>query len=65
MFVYMGKEYIQFLKKLGQNREVATAQEYIDKMIVTVIEHGYYRDWFLRAYDVSFCYFPMDFRHPT
>lgn len=51
MFVFIGKEYIELCKEIGNLEEANRAQGHIDKMIEAVLTHGYDGEWFLRAYD--------------
>lgn len=53
MFVSIGKEYVEILKRLGKIDEAKTASGHIDKMIKSVKEYGWDGEWFLRAYDDS------------
>ena len=51
LFVYAGKDYVELCRRKGLVEEAEIAQNHIDEMIKTVLEHGYDGDWFLRAYD--------------
>ena len=51
MFVHIGPEYVELAHRRGLHDEATAAQEHIDKMRETVLEHGWDGDWFLRAYD--------------
>lgn len=51
MFVYYGPEYVQLCKLNGLVDEAQKAQNDIDKMTQTVLEHGWDGEWFIRAYD--------------
>jgi cellobiose phosphorylase len=51
MFVHIGPEYVELAQRRGLHDEATAAQEHIDKMRETVLEHGWDGDWFLRAYD--------------
>jgi cellobiose phosphorylase len=51
MFVFIGNEYVELCKELGNLQEAQRAQSHIDKMRETVIQYGYDGAWFLRAYD--------------
>lgn len=51
MFVDIGKSYVEMCKSLNNQKEADYAQQQIDKMYDSVIEHGYDGEWFLRAYD--------------
>ena len=53
MFVSIGKEYVEILKRLEKTEEADKAAGYIDKMIDSVKKHGWDGEWFLRAYDDS------------
>lgn len=51
LFVFVGPDFIELCKRRGLNQEAAEAQEHIDEMRKTTLEHGFDGDWFLRAYD--------------
>ncbi|MBN1892187.1 MAG: glycosyl transferase, partial [Clostridiales bacterium] len=51
MFVAIGPELVELFKRKGMDAEAQEAQEELEKMRQTVLEHGYDGDWFLRAYD--------------
>lgn len=51
MFVYIGKEYVELMKKSGSMEESTRAEKEISRMEKSVMEHGYDGEWFLRAYD--------------
>lgn len=51
MFVAIGPEYVEICKRLGFTEEAIEAEKHIEKMVETVLEHGYDGEWFLRAYD--------------
>jgi len=51
MFVYIGKEYAELMKKVGNDAESSRAIQEVEKMEEVVMEHGYDGEWFLRAYD--------------
>ena len=51
MFVYIGPDYVELLRRKGFEAEATEAQGHIDRMYATTIEHGFDGDWFLRAYD--------------
>ncbi|SHL23124.1 cellobiose phosphorylase [Anaerocolumna jejuensis DSM 15929] len=51
MFVYIGKEYAELMKKSGSVEESIRAEKEISRMEKAVMEHGYDGEWFLRAYD--------------
>ncbi|MDD4095549.1 MAG: glycosyl transferase [Oscillospiraceae bacterium] len=51
MFVAIGPELVELFKRKGMDAEAQKAQEELEKMRQTVLEHGYDGDWFLRAYD--------------
>ena len=51
LFTYVGKDYIEILKKTGRLEKVKEAQAHIDAIKKAVCEKGYDGDWYLRAYD--------------
>lgn len=51
MFVAIGPELVRLFEKKGMSKEAQAAQDEIDKMRATILEHGYDGEWFLRAYD--------------
>ena len=51
LFIYVGRDYVRLLDKLGKADEARKAQEEIDKMYQATITAGYDGAWFLRAYD--------------
>lgn len=51
MFVYIGKEYAELMKKYGREEESLRAESEVAKMEKVIMEHGYDGEWFLRAYD--------------
>lgn len=51
MFVYYGPEYVKLCKLNGLADEAQAAQAEIDKMVETVLKHGWDGEWFIRAYD--------------
>ncbi len=53
MFVYIGPDYVELLRRKGLDAEAAEAQKHIDQMVKTTLEHGFDGDWFLRAYDAN------------
>ncbi|WP_069997342.1 GH36-type glycosyl hydrolase domain-containing protein [Cellulosilyticum sp. I15G10I2] len=51
MFVFIGNEYVELCKEIGNQEEAKRAQGHIDKMKEIVLTHGCDGEWFLRAYD--------------
>ena len=51
MFVAIGKEFVDLSRLTGAEDEAIAAENYIDKMRDTVLQHGWDGDWFRRAYD--------------
>jgi len=51
MFVGIGSEYVELLRKIGMNEEADKIQSHIVQMYQAVIRHGWDGEWFLRAYD--------------
>ncbi len=51
LFVYYGRDYVELCKFLGKDKEVARAQNEVDKMVNSIKENGWDGEWFLRAYD--------------
>ena len=51
MFTYIGPEYVELCRRMGQNEEADKAQAEIDAMKDAIVKYGWDGDWFLRAYD--------------
>lgn len=51
MFVFAAPEYAKLCRKLNLNNEAEKILEQSRKMQQAVVEHGYDKEWFLRAYD--------------
>ncbi|NLK22098.1 MAG: glycosyl transferase [Epulopiscium sp.] len=51
MFVLIGREYVELCKRRGLDDDAKIAEEHIETMRKTTLEHGYDGEWFLRAYD--------------
>jgi cellobiose phosphorylase len=51
MFVAIGPDLVELYKRTGNQAAADAAQAEVDAMRVTVLEHGYDGEWFLRAYD--------------
>lgn len=51
MFVFAAPEYAKLCRKLNLNEEADKILEQSQKMQQAVVEHGYDKEWFLRAYD--------------
>ncbi len=51
MFVFYGPEYVKLCKLNKLDEEARMAQQHIDKMAETVLQHGWDGEWFIRAYD--------------
>lgn len=51
LFAYVGKDYVEILKKTGNEDKAQKAQGYIDNLKKAVCEKGYDGEWYLRAYD--------------
>ena len=51
MFVAIGPEFVALCRRHGLEREADQAQQHIDQMRRTVLDHGWVGEWFLRAYD--------------
>lgn len=51
MFVFYGPEYVKLCKLNKLDEEARMAQQHIDKMTETVLQHGWDGEWFIRAYD--------------
>jgi cellobiose phosphorylase len=49
--VVYGRDYIELCRHIGKKEEADMAQIHVDKMVKTVIEHGWDGEWYLRAYD--------------
>ena len=53
MFVKYGREYSELCKRLGYREEAGRVSQAVDSMTVTIEEHGWDGEWFLRAYDAA------------
>lgn len=51
LFVFVGPDYVELCRHRGLDEEAAKAEEHIETMRRTTLEHGFDGDWFLRAYD--------------
>jgi cellobiose phosphorylase len=51
MFVYIGKEYVALMEKIGNKTEADRATKEVNHMMDVIMEHGFDGEWFLRAYD--------------
>ncbi|MDO4804381.1 MAG: glycosyl transferase [Lachnospiraceae bacterium] len=51
MFVKYGKEYIDILRHIGQDRQAEAAAKEVEAMEKAVLTNGWDGEWFLRAYD--------------
>ncbi|MDF2586499.1 MAG: glycosyltransferase 36 [Anaerocolumna sp.] len=51
MFVYIGKEYVALMEKIGNKAEADRAIKEVNNMMDVIMEHGFDGEWFLRAYD--------------
>lgn len=51
MFVFIGRQFAELYKKLGNNEKAEYITEQIQKMTDNVEKYGYDGEWFLRAYD--------------
>jgi len=51
MFVFIGREYASICRRVGKTREAERALRNINEMERAVIEFGWDREWYLRAYD--------------
>lgn len=51
MFTYIGPEYVELCRRMGDNAEADKAQAEIDKMKDAIVKYGWDGEWFLRAYD--------------
>ncbi len=51
MFVYIGREYVEIARRIGEEVRAAHAETQLAVMERTVVEHGWDGDWYLRAYD--------------
>lgn len=51
MFVYIGKEFAKLYDRLNMPQKSQKVMEEVEKMTKNVEEHGYDKEWFLRAYD--------------
>jgi cellobiose phosphorylase len=50
-FVLYGREFVALCRRVGKQEEAAEAQLHVDRMVRSVLEHGWDGEWFLRAYD--------------
>jgi len=50
-FVLYGRDFVELCERIGEDEEALEAQQHIDNMIESVLEHGWDGEWFLRAYD--------------
>lgn len=50
-FVMYGREYADLARRLNKMSEYERAQKYVNEMIVSVREHGWDGEWFIRGYD--------------
>lgn len=51
LFVFTGPDFTALCRHRGLEDEALKAEEYIESMRKTTLEHGFDGDWFLRAYD--------------
>lgn len=51
LLVYVGRPYVELLKRLGRFEEAAHKLKDINEIEQAVLNHGYDGNWFLRAYD--------------
>ncbi len=51
LFVFYGPQYIELCKLNGLEAEARIANEHVEKMKETVLEHGWDGEWFIRAYN--------------
>jgi cellobiose phosphorylase len=51
MFVYIGDEYVELLKRLDIDEEAKIAKKHVEGMSEKILKYGYDKEWFLRAYD--------------
>lgn len=51
LFCFVGPDFVEILRRKGLEEEANKAQKHLDDMKKAVIEHGYDKEWFLRAYD--------------
>jgi cellobiose phosphorylase len=50
-FVLYGREFVELCRRLAKHEDAAEAQKHVDRMVRSVLEHGWDGEWFLRAYD--------------
>ena len=50
-FVLYGRDFVGLCRRIGKHGEAAAAQQHVDRMIESVLAHGWDGEWFLRAYD--------------
>ena len=53
MFTYIGPEYVELCRRMGNTEEADKAQAEIDKMKKAMMDSAWDGDWFLRAYDAE------------
>ena len=53
LFVYAAPDFIELCQRRGLSEEAKQAKMHMEKMIQTVLDHGYDGKWFLRAYDAE------------
>lgn len=51
LLVYVGRPYVELLKRLGKIEEAEHKLKDINEIEKAVLDHGYDGNWFLRAYD--------------
>lgn len=51
LFVVYGREYVGLCRHLGKDEEAQRAMLHVEKMEETIKNHGWDKEWFLRAYD--------------
>ncbi len=51
LFVYVGRPYVELLRRTNQIEEANHKEQIINEMEEKVLTHGYDGNWFLRAYD--------------
>lgn len=51
LFVYVGRPYVELLRRINQIEEANHKEQIINEMEEKVLTHGYDGNWFLRAYD--------------
>lgn len=51
MFVFIGKQFADLYRKLGNTEKEKYVLEQVDKMTAAIEKDGYDGEWFLRAYD--------------